>query len=501
MDPLRVQLIKAEYFCSIDMPKDYKAVRPQSSPSSISIDEAVDRIGTGPFQHRLLFATGVCFMADSMEIMLLSFLSLWIKRNWDLGEDTDIKVASITSVMFFGAMIGTSILGPLGDKYGRKPAMSISAFIISFFGILTAFCDSIIPLILVRFVVGFGIGGLTVPFDILAELIPNENRGRYLMLIEYFWTAGSMLVPVLAYLTLEMSWKLFVVLCAMPCVLSLVMTYSFVPESPRWLVCQGRDNEAWTILRSAARMNGHDPYTLFPEGSIICHNEEEDSSAICDLFKPKWRRITFLLFSTWIGFAFSYYGVIMTVTRIFGEKEADDGFDYGAIFISSSAELIGTAIVIAVVDKIGRIPTQVASYSVGGVFVFLLCYFANTLSRPPLIAFAFVARVAEMSGSCVTWISTAELLSTEIRTSGHSATNAVARLGGFTMPYVLSGDIPLEHIGVIMLFIHFSTAMASYHLPETKGLDLGQMPLQAQDREFHYRGDIALGFTDELEMI
>lgn len=191
----------------------------------------------------------------------------------------------------------------------------------------------------------------------------------------------------------------------------------------------------------------------------------------------------------------------MTIGRIFGEKDVHDGFDYSAIFISSCAEVVGAAIVIAVVDRIGRIPTQVASYTFGGLFVFLLCYFSNKSSRPLLIAFSFAARVAEMSGSCVTWISTAEIFSTEIRTSGHSVTNAVARLGGFIMPYILSADLSLKYIGAMMLFIHFGTALASYHLPETKGLDLGQTTPHTQRREYDDRGDSARDLTDELEMI
>lgn len=477
------------------MANNYRTLQPESSNYVISIDEAVNLIGTGKFQKRILFAAGTCFIADSMEIMLLSFLSLLIKRDWDLGDNADFKVDSITSIMFVGSLAGTAFLGPLGDKIGRKPIMTIAAFIISFFGIMTAFCFNISQLLFVRFCVGFGIGGLTVPFDILAELVPTEIRGRYLLLIEYFWTAGSILVPVLAYLTLELSWKLFIILCAVPCLISLIITYLFVPESPRWLICKGKAEEALTILRNAARINGNDPYILFPEGCIISIDEEEESSKVCDLFHLKWRRTTLLLFVVWIGFAFSYYGVIMTVTKIFGnvdnenDEENEESFDYGAILISSCAEIIGTAIVISLIDRIGRVPTQVSAYTLGGIVVFVLCYFANTLSRSMLITLAFIGRVAEMSGSCVTWISTAEIYPTEIRSTGHSATNAVARLGGFVMPYILSGVASLQNIGFIMLFIHICTALSASCLPETKGLELGHAPLTAVDRKITSRDD------------
>ena len=113
------------------------------------------------------------------------------------------------------------------------------------------------------------------------------------------------------------------------------------------------------------------------------------------------------------------------MTRIFGQEgDVDDGdnrasFDYGAIFVSSTAELVGTIMVVALVDRVGRIPTQVFSYATGGIGLFLLCYFSsNNASKVVLIVVAFVVRICEMAGTCVTWISTAEILSTEIRSTG-----------------------------------------------------------------------------------
>lgn len=113
----------------------------------------------------------------------------------------------------------------------------------------------------------------------------------------------------------------------------------------------------------------------------------------------------------------------MAVTRIFGIDDDNDderiSFDYGAIFVSSTAELVGTIIVIALVDRIGRIPTQVLSYLCGGIGLFFLCmisFFGG--NKLLLVVLAFIVRICEMAGTCVTWISTAEILSTEIRSTG-----------------------------------------------------------------------------------
>ncbi len=247
------------------------------SQMTISIDEAVDRIGNGKFQNQILFAAGTSFMADSMEIMLLSFLTVVLQSEWGWEGEHPIEVPIITSSMFAGALVGSAILGPMGDRIGRYPILICAASIISFFGLVTALCHNFVILVFVRFMVGFGIGGLTVPFDILAEFLPTENRGRYLLLIEYFWTLGSMLVPVFAYVSLELvySWRLFVALCAIPCLLSLYASIKYVPESPRWLVQEGRNEEAIAILRKAAAVNGVDPHIVFPQGCTIQCEEVE----------------------------------------------------------------------------------------------------------------------------------------------------------------------------------------------------------------------------------
>lgn len=355
-----------------------------------------------------------------------------------------------------------------------------------------------------RFMVGFGVGGITIPFDILAELLPTDKRGKFLLYIEYFWCLGSMLVPVVAYFTLELanSWRLFVAVCTIPCILSFVCGILYVPESPRWLLLQGRGDEALNILRRAASLNGIDPLIAFPPGCALEHDNETETSKFMDLFTPKWCKITLLTWCVWFGFSFCYYGTVIAITRIF---DADDGdvdengdaanFDYSAIFISSSAEVLGLALVIYAVDTIGRIPSQVISYACGGICLFILSFWSESGDRYVLIGLAFLTRIFEMSASCVTWISTTEVLSTEIRSTGHSAANAVARVGGFLCPYLVAGNLSLPIVGGVMLFVHMFTALAASKLPETKGVAMGKA--SSSNDEFS-DGSSSLSETMEL---
>ena len=115
-----------------------------------------------------------CFAADAMEVLLLSFLSIVLQQEWDLSRD---KTAFITSTLFAGALIGTSVLGPLADTWGRRPVFLLAATMIAIFGVGTALVNNYEQLLVVMFIIGFGVGGLTVPFDTLAEFLPSEGRG------------------------------------------------------------------------------------------------------------------------------------------------------------------------------------------------------------------------------------------------------------------------------------------------------------------------------------
>jgi hypothetical protein len=136
----------------------------------------------------------------------------------------------------------------------------------------------------------------------------------------------------------------------------------------------------------------------------------------------------------WAGFAITYFSVVILVTRIFAsgdnELDGDDegkkySFDYAAILASASSEIAGTTAAIISVDRIGRVPVQVASYIGGGLSIFAMTYLASNEDSPRgwLILFGFLARMFFMGGSCTTWVITAEILTTEVRATGHSWAN------------------------------------------------------------------------------
>jgi pentatricopeptide repeat protein len=518
-----------------------------AATTTVSLENAIEQLGMGFSQYMILTATGLCFAIDAMQVVLLSFVSIILKHLWNLSST---QTASLTSVIFAGAMVGTLLLGPLADRIGRKPVFVLTNCIICFCSLCTAcFANSYASVITTSFGVGVGVGGLCVPFDLLAECLPKTGRGTNLLLIEYFWTFGCLYVVVVAALLTQIFsdshhsavasssvqpisseggssdiWRWMIVLASLPSLLSLVVGFWYLPESPRWLCSRGQHTKAMEVLKQMERRNHsfarfyqyflsqpppqneemslsvplvplQNPQSLIFAPGVMLQPEivSEHQSSLRDLFRPQWRYITVLLWCVWCLFAFGYYGTILSVTKVFSSYEAVEGtwatngagrtyqFDYTAIFISSAAEFVGTTLVISAIDRIGRIPCQVISYVGAGCSVFMLCRMASFSESAEsttgthwwlLILFGLMARVFEMAGTCATWVSTAEILTTEVRATGHGTANAMARIGAFACPYVVQQGFSLTQIATIMLTTHVACAMCAALLPETKGCEM-----------------------------
>ena len=94
--------------------------------TNITVDAIIENIPISFFHHRLLIICGFSFMADSMEVSLLSFISSCAGDEFQL---TNNKKASLVSIVFIGELLGSIIWGFIADKYGRKFAFLLACFI------------------------------------------------------------------------------------------------------------------------------------------------------------------------------------------------------------------------------------------------------------------------------------------------------------------------------------------------------------------------------------
>jgi MFS family permease len=192
---------------------------------AMPLDEILEKIPVGTFHYRLLVMTGFAFGADAMEVGLLSFMATCAGVEWSL---TNKQIATITSAVFFGELLGGSFFGPMADKYGRKNTYLLACVLIVLGGIASGASPDLGTLVFLRAIVGFGVGGLTVPFDLLAEFMPTSSRGQFLLYIEYFWAFGSIFVSFMAWAFLEsQGWRFLTYMTAIPVAVATLLSFIF----------------------------------------------------------------------------------------------------------------------------------------------------------------------------------------------------------------------------------------------------------------------------------
>lgn len=318
---------------------------------------------------------------------------------------------------------------------------------------------------------GFGVGGGTIPFDLLAEFIPQSERGQFLININYFWTIGSMFVAGCAWsmLTTE-GWHLLAIITSIPVAVSLVWAIYVLPESPRWLLVNGKIKEAEDVLRQAAKYNGTElpEFTLKPHGEVL-----HEGAAISEFFQRKQLPVTIPLWTIWFCFGFCYYGIILLISRLFESSDADDDnefvcdFQYAEIFISAVSEVGGVVITALLIDRSGRCWTQGILYCIAGITVLFL---ALKSSNATLTFFSVLARMTSLGSTCATWVATPELFNTHMRATGHSVSSSLARLGAFCVPFLVNSNNTVLTVVIIISAGNFIAMFSSIFLPETKGI-------------------------------
>lgn len=214
-----------------------------------------------------------------MQVTLLSFLSPCAQATWGLSN---VEAASIASAVFGGELVGALVLGQAADHFGRRPLYFVSCFLILVPGLISVVAPNYGVLLAARTLVGLGVGGLTVPFTILAECLRTKDRGPILLFIEIFWTLGSMFTAAAAWIVLRSSgWRILALICAAPVLVS-ILAGAYLPESPRWLLINGRHDEALAIMHKIAEVNGN----MLPEGlTLIGGPKPENPPALVNIFK------------------------------------------------------------------------------------------------------------------------------------------------------------------------------------------------------------------------
>ena len=460
----------------------------------MDVDDVLNELELGYFHYRLLLVCGLSYMADAVATSFLSYASLCIKDEWDLGA---LETSSITACLFFGSLVGNVFVWEqVADSYGRRPACILGNFMVLFFGLSTILAPNLLVLLCILFVAGIGVGSVFVPFDLLAEYLPAQQRGNFLTNINYFWTMGSLFVSIGAWCVIARGgWRALAVVVALPVLLSLALTVCFLPESPRWLLLQGRSAAAKEVLVHVAAVNKSTlPSFHFadddrsapldsPDSSRSHHHAESVWSEI--LSSPIYRAITLKLMLLSFAWGLSYNAVVLLISRMYSDdEEVGDSsgsssssssevltFNYEDIFFNALCELIGIFLTSRIIDRLGRQKSQAWLYGMAALsHVLTAAFFQNVMARNVLSA---ISRVCIIGACGVTVVMTPELYPTALRVGGHALANSASRIGSIVAPFLAQNmAMSVATIGLILAAVDVSSVLLAFTLPETAGRTL-----------------------------
>lgn len=349
---------------------------------------------------------------------------------------------------------------------------------------LAGFLSGVSPhfsvLMLFRFLVGFGVGGSNVPLDLFAEFLPSTLRGKLLATIEVFWTIGSLFVAGIAWAVLNhLGWRALAYISTIPVALTCMISFWSLPESPKWLFNQGREQDAYQSVLKFMSLNNSlrgepaaiaIPETRYRNSTRIATGE--NVNLFFELLGPSLLWISVPLWVVWFCFGFSYYGIILLVARIFSDSDSATmicSFDYQSIFQNTSAEIVGVVLVTAMIDTVGRTRTQSILYASAALAILLVGSTKNFIAYS---VFVFIARLTSFAATSATCVATPELYPTAVRATGHSVCLVISRVGAFFSPYLVNNSSSVLYMCIVMSLVNLVAAAVSLLLPETRGVQL-----------------------------
>jgi MFS transporter, SP family, sugar:H+ symporter len=399
----------------------------------------------------------------------------------------------VVSSLLLGAAVGAATAGPLSDRLGRRNLIIMAAVTFAVGAIGAALAPSVGVLVLFRVVLGLAVGAAAVIVPLyLSEIAPTEIRGAVSSLNQLMIVTGILVAYIVNALLADAEvWRWMLGLAFVPSVVLLVGMI-FMPETPRWLVSRGRDDDAREVLR-----RNRDEEAVEQEIQDIKEVERQEEGGLSELL-ASWVRpalivaIGLAVFQQIIGINTIIYYAPTTLTNVgYGNAAA-----IYANLIIGVINVLMTLVAIRLIDRAGRKPLllgglvgMVASLTVLGLSTLLLSEPSSPTDPVAIITLVclavFIASFAATWGPTV-WVMLPEVLPLRIRGTAMGVAIFLHWIANFivaqTFPSLLASVGPgptfLGYAVIGVLAFVFVQALVT----ETKGRSLEQIEADLRER-------------------
>ncbi len=444
---------------------------------------ALDRI---PFRRAhvlvlVLVACGALF--DAIEQYNVGLAGPLIAAQWGLSN---AEVGLLTTLTFAGMAVGSLVAGVTGDRYGRRITYMYNLVLYTAGALLAAFAPDIGWLLVARFIVGVGLGGeLNTGLTLVAELMPTRFRGAAVATVNI--AAGGLGIfasSALAALVLgplesvlggpTVAWRWLLGLLALPALLVFVYRW-FLPESPRYLLVEGRVGEANSVLSrlAANRLRpGKDlvvtPYVDAVEGRRLARRRVR----LSEIFRGRLARNTVVI---WVVSAMAF-GAQVTITVFMPTVLVARGFDVSTSLGYTTVINIGGLVGAVLASVFGfRFPRRIVLGYGSILAVVVAVAFGVSSNLAMILVLGGLLQLMFILLNTTTWVWAPELYPTRVRAFGTGASVTVALVSASVVP-LLAGVI-VDAAGAVGMFVmvgvmYVIMAVAVRFGPETQGVSL-----------------------------
>lgn len=425
----------------------------QGDTIETDIPERLDRLPWSRWHVRILTALGTSWLLDGLEVTMVGSLSGILESKSGLGL-TDPQVTGAATTYLAGAVLGALIFGYLTDRLGRRKLFLVTLATYSLATIASAFSWGVFSFSVFRFFTGVGIGGEYAAINsAVDELIPGKVRGTVDLVVNgTFWlgaTIGSFAAMFLlaGHLPENTGWRYAFGVGGSLGILVLILRL-FVPESPRWLMLRGREEQAGKVVAGIEDHATHGDRNSLPkpEGEKL-KITVRDHTPLGEIFRNmagenRQRSILALVLMVSQSFFFNavFFSYALVVKKFYHVQDRELPIHLLPFAVAS---FFGPLILGKLYDSVGRKPMITATYGAAGLLLAGSLYpFASGMlgTRGMGIWFSVIFFIASSAASAA-YLTVSEIFPLEIRAFAIAIFYAIGTLIGGVGAPILFGEL------------------------------------------------------------